>query len=127
MREFDLEKALAGHPVVTRSGMEVTGLHRFNDANTKMNVIGVSLGVLYQWNEKGKLLSDGDSAYDLFMDVFKTKYIMFTATKRGVFDPYVSGLYVNNLGHIIAMEADMACMRKKGYDNFQTHEIEREE
>lgn len=123
MREFNLEKALAGHPVITRSGMDVTGLHRFDDALTNMNVIGVSLGVIHQWNEKGKLLSDRDSAFDLFMKVVKKPYTIITAKDRYHF------LSSKLFGEVDTYELLVVLKRWKdmGYTDIQVHVIEREE
>jgi len=41
MKEFDLEKALAGAKVVTRDGREVTQLHKFRLNNKKEVIVGV--------------------------------------------------------------------------------------
>ena len=67
MREFNLEQALAGHPVCTRDGREVTQLTQFNIASD-YSLAGVIEGYLYQWKPDGKYISSlGDNPRDLFM------------------------------------------------------------
>jgi len=69
MKPFNLEEALAGKPVVTRNGNQVTQLHKFDvldlDAQELYAVIDdrqiESFYLNGQWREKG------ESGYDLFM------------------------------------------------------------
>jgi hypothetical protein len=69
MKPFNLDLALAGEPVITRNGNEVTKLHKFDvidlDAQELYAVIDdrqiESFYLNGQWREKG------ESGYDLFM------------------------------------------------------------
>jgi hypothetical protein len=64
MREFNLEQALAGHPVCTRDGREVTQLVKF-DIND-FPLAGIVCGDFYRWKRSGKA-----GLYDLhYMDLF---------------------------------------------------------
>jgi hypothetical protein len=65
MIPFDLERALAGDKVLTRSGKPVTEITEFNLKGNAFNVYGVVKGELCCWGKQGSLCS-GDE-YDLFM------------------------------------------------------------
>jgi len=39
MKEFNLQAALAGEPVVTRDGRKITDLHYFKDVKTKFSLV----------------------------------------------------------------------------------------
>ena len=86
MKPFDLEKALAGAPVVTRIGEEVTQVVFFN-ASTTFPVRAVIDGTIYSYTTAGAYLSgaynqhvrtilSGGNDLDLFMaPVKKVAYI----------------------------------------------------
>ena len=78
MKPFDLEKALAGAPVVTRIGKEVTQVVFFN-ASTTFPVRAVIDGTIYSYTTAGALwarASSGGNDLDLFMaPVKKVAYI----------------------------------------------------
>ena len=63
MRPFNLEAALAGAPVVTRDGREVTQLVMF-DCHDNLPVAGVLDGIIHLWSIEGK---SGPYKFDLFM------------------------------------------------------------
>lgn len=64
---FDLEKALAGEPVVTRNGFEVTKLTTF-EISRGVILVGVMGGDVQTWTKNGKWLESGmTSDFDLFM------------------------------------------------------------
>lgn len=67
MKPFDLERALAGDPVVTRDGREVTQLTHFNVVDTTDPLVGVINGCLKSWKLKGTYFSEDGSPADLFM------------------------------------------------------------
>ena len=72
MREFNLEQALAGHPVCTRDGRPVTQLVKF-DVNEGYLLCGVIDGEFYRWGDDGTW---GMDALDLFMaPVKKTGWV----------------------------------------------------
>lgn len=72
MKPFDLKKALAGGPVITRGGRPVEQLTRFNITTTKMPLRGTVDGTLQAWRTDGRYTSsDDDSQYDLFMATMK--------------------------------------------------------
>lgn len=66
MKPFDLEKALAGDPVVTRDGREVTQIHLF-DTTAKHRLFGVLFGEVEAFSIDGRYWDNGDSEADLFM------------------------------------------------------------
>lgn len=74
MKPFDLEKALAGEPVVTRDGRKVQQFKHFHSLTDRANrteCIGAVLdGSVREWNLKGEYRSnylEDTSKYDLFM------------------------------------------------------------
>ena len=68
LKPFDLQKALAGDPVVTRDGRKVTEIIEFKTAcNTLQNTVAVIDGHFYSFYENGKCMSQWDSEFDLFM------------------------------------------------------------
>jgi len=68
MKPFDLEKALAGEPVVTRDGREVTQLHLF-DTPEKYKLYGVISGrYITCWDVDGNYTHGLEEAkHDLLM------------------------------------------------------------
>jgi hypothetical protein len=68
MKPFNLEKALAGEPVVTRIGEEVTQLHLFNASITDYPLVGVLKDQIIHWCKNGKAYTTGGNSHlDLFM------------------------------------------------------------
>lgn len=66
MIKFDLERALAGDKVVTRSGREVTQIHSFT-LGDKVAVCGVRGASVGTWNSLGEYHSGSTSDSDLLM------------------------------------------------------------
>jgi len=54
MKKFDLEKALAGEPVVTRDGLEVNELVYFKTTTEDQSIFGVVNGEVECWSDCGK-------------------------------------------------------------------------
>lgn len=72
MKPFNLEAALAGAPVCTRDGREVTQLHKFDGVT--YGLVGVIQGQLYTWSVDG--VADTGSCRDLCMaPVKKTGWV----------------------------------------------------
>lgn len=67
MKPFDLEKALAGEPVVTRQGQPVTQVCMFNNTRASCPVFGACNGLIRWWNTSGQVAYDEEHADDLFM------------------------------------------------------------
>lgn len=68
MKPFDLEKALAGEPVVTRNGARVTKICVFEDVKDSYPVITSINGRIRSFTSKGAYVNDDStSPYDLFM------------------------------------------------------------
>lgn len=68
LEKFDLERALAGEPVITRDSKEITQLILFKVKNTSYPLHGVLDNLLYKWTEDGKFFSGGENhEADLFM------------------------------------------------------------
>lgn len=66
MKPFNLEKALAGDPVVTRDGRKVTEIVHFKTLNNPQNIIAVLNGRLFPFYENGQYIAQ-DTEFDLFM------------------------------------------------------------
>lgn len=70
MIAFNLERALAGEPVITRDGHEVYELVKF-DSTHSYPIVGVIDGLLHRWTIDGKEFShhsgECESSLDLFM------------------------------------------------------------
>lgn len=74
-REFNLEQALAGHPVVTRDGRAVTQLVKF-DCYEERTLYGVVGGYIYKWLGDGRASNDDAGFMTLFMaPVKKTGWV----------------------------------------------------
>jgi hypothetical protein len=69
MEKFNLERALAGEPVITRNGREVTQLVYFHDVIHKDCVYGVIGNQIKNWCIDGKFFHDDPNEFkaDLFM------------------------------------------------------------
>ena len=69
MKEFNLEKALAGEPVITRNGELVTQITKFEDIINPYCLCGKVLGNIELFTIDGVFsLKFGESQFDLFMD-----------------------------------------------------------
>jgi hypothetical protein len=68
MKPFNLQEALAGKPVVDRTGDGVTDLHYFGSA-TGQKLYGVTDGGVESWTNNGRYFENSpvDSPFDLFM------------------------------------------------------------
>jgi hypothetical protein len=67
MEEFNLERALAGEPVCTRDGNEVTQLTYFEAPKDLFSVVGVLKNEVYCWQTNGRFLQTQEDAKDLFI------------------------------------------------------------
>jgi len=70
MKPFNLEEALAGKPVVTKSGIPVTQISEFKvDEDSFYSVAGVIYGALSLWDKSGKynITKDELHSFDLLM------------------------------------------------------------
>lgn len=117
MKPFNLERALAGDPVITRDGKKVVEVHRWKTLEDN----GFALIALFEGDRfptryylSGKNYRDINSNMDLFMAPRRTtKYILIT-----------DGTYVHDRlfqNRIEALRASVA------FDNSQIIEIEIEE
>jgi hypothetical protein len=99
MKPFNLEKALAGSPVVTRNGLEVTELKLFKDSITRTPLVGCVLGYLHQYTIDGVYSLDGsENPLDLFMVPVKKKFYV-TLYKWGISGTmFHSGVIAGNAG-----------------------------
>jgi hypothetical protein len=68
MEQFNLERALAGEPVITRDGHEVYELVKF-DRVKSYPIAGIIDGLLHRWTIDGKEFghNSDESSLDLFM------------------------------------------------------------
>lgn len=67
MKPFNLERALAGDPVVTRDGEPVTQLTQFIGLDSEEALFGVQDKKVRRWFLDGKYIADDYSRLDLFM------------------------------------------------------------
>ena len=69
LKPFNLEKALAGDPVVTRDGQQVTEIIILNTLNSNQNVFAVIDRKFYQFTKNGRYsrYENMDYCLDLFM------------------------------------------------------------
>ena len=69
MKPFNLERALAGDKVVTRSGKEINQLHQFNVEKSQFSVFAVVCGRTECFTESRRFFGEHseDSEFDLFM------------------------------------------------------------
>lgn len=64
MKNFNIEKALAGHPVVTRDGRKAEDFKKFKGLN---NVYAVLEGQIFSWSVDGLYFNRSHPELDLFM------------------------------------------------------------
>lgn len=67
MKEFNLDRALAGEPVVTRNGKCVSEIHHFLTATPEHQVAAIIEGDLFSFHCSGRFLSSEADEMDLFM------------------------------------------------------------
>ena len=67
MKPFDLQKALAGEPVVTRDGRKVQRVAHLPEIKYPWSVVAVIEGEMYTYNETGRCYADTIASADLFM------------------------------------------------------------
>jgi len=70
MKKFNLERALAGEPVVTRTGKKVTELHLFKNEDLIQPLYGIIEGDedVLNWTTYGIYNPTKESSWDLFME-----------------------------------------------------------
>ena len=73
MRPFDLQKAIEGHPLVTRDGRHVQEFHYFEKVNEGYPIVIVISGKKICINEKGKAINGLESQDDIFLAPTKIK------------------------------------------------------
>jgi hypothetical protein len=68
MKEFNLEKALAGEPVITKTGKKVAQITKFDNVTiTPYSICGVVEGSLENWSKEGKYHHSTESQLDIYM------------------------------------------------------------
>ena len=92
MKPFDLEKALAGEPVVTGAGEPVTDLHYFSTAVSKYKVYATVEGRVHSYTETGSYNPDIalGCSYDLFMAAKKRVWLVNIYKDRSCSSVYES-------------------------------------
>lgn len=96
MKEFNLERALAGDPVITRGERGATQIHKFDVGidgidTSKYCVVAVVNGKLLTFNSSGGYYDDGQQDdNDLFMGTVK---------KTGWINIYNNGMWNSNKIH----------------------------
>lgn len=67
MKEFNLARALAGDPVITRDGKRVSELFHTKTLKDRLSVLAIIDGELVHYSKEGKYFVNNDSINDLFM------------------------------------------------------------
>lgn len=93
MKPFNLKKALAGAPVVTRDGREVTQLVHFIDApHSTYTIHGVVSNTIEEWTDEGVFCTyDDDCELDLFMASKKVWVNLYAGPSPSDMDSEVYG------------------------------------
>lgn len=70
MKKFNLKEALAGKPVITRDGDEVTNIVKFDVSDSPYSVAGLHNGNIRTWTDEGifNIYQNTLHDMDLFMD-----------------------------------------------------------
>jgi hypothetical protein len=86
---FDLAKACAGHPLVTRDGRKVTEFHRFETLN-KDKCVAVIDGKAFMFADRGRWDQFDDCGYDLFIAPTEvTMWVnVYLKNSHNDFEPY---------------------------------------
>jgi len=110
MKPFDLERALAGDPVVTRGGKEVQQIVHLHACNRVFNVFAVVNGETYTFNIEGKY-----SAGHVFKSIcpLGSDMDLFMAPKKRTV--WVN-LYPKGGGTFYYYNDEQAADRMAGYD-----------
>jgi len=117
MKPFNLEKALAGEPVVTRDGRPVKIAGYNEQARNDYSVLGWVNGLVFVWHRNGKragCLHESDN--DLFMAPTECKEYILLYTWNGVnkCSRYDNRQEPARYGDIL---------KNEGYTNISIHEI----
>jgi hypothetical protein len=93
MKEFNLESALAGKPVVTRNGKKVTELYLFKSAKLIQPLYGIIEGDedVLAWTTNGIYHPTKETGFDLFM-VEQKKSVWVNVYKGDFSDEFVLGM-----------------------------------
>jgi len=85
MKPFNLEKALAGEPVITRYGRPVKIAGYNEDASCGESVLGWLEGSSFSWARDGQYILQDCESFDLFMAPTERKewVILWTNTHGG--------------------------------------------
>ncbi len=97
MKPFNLERAIAGDPLVTRDGREVKEFHYFSHASATLEPVrAVVGGSVYGYEPDGSYLSKGHvHCHDLFMasksrtfyvNIYEERLASYKGNKSGAFD-----------------------------------------
>jgi uncharacterized protein YjhX (UPF0386 family) len=111
LKSFDLEKALAGDPVITRDGRSVSEIAIFNSLNDKQNVFATIDGEFYRFTKNGKYSIYENVEYCL--DLFMAPKIVKTSGWLNVYPNNKVGYYIHKTKIIADCNAEenrVACV-----------------
>lgn len=112
MKEFNLDRALAGEPVVTRNGKCVSEIHHFLTATPEHQVAAIIEGDLFSFHCSGRFLSSEADEMDLFMGpVKKQEWYNVYSHVNSITMPY-------SLGSGAYPSEDAAKQAAEGADNY---------
>ena len=94
MKPFELEKALKGNKLITKNGLEAKITFHDKESESLLVVISEEDGLEAVWyDEFGKMQTDRDEDYDLFMNVEKQKVYIAIGKKLKLFAEVEEGCY----------------------------------
>ena len=111
MKPFDIERALAGEPVVTRDGQQGGEIYYFKTSEDALKLFVVINGTIKSYNEKGQWVAHhyGEHDFDLFMAPVK---------KSGFINIYPANSQKHHAG-----TSNVYLTKKEADDNGEVHRI----
>lgn len=110
MKPFNLERALAGDPVITRDEKKVSEIHYFSTARGSAPLIAIIEGVYFWFSEEGKYWESGSlSTHDLFMAPKTKTYwyaVYWSNPPKADRFPSITGLFVDKYNLISVVSED---------------------
>jgi len=117
MKEFNLDRALAGDPVITRMGIAVSQFVLFNLTKSSFPLHGVFEDGVNCWTIHGRYGIDGDHDFDLFMAPVK---------KQEWINIYNHGFGNYQTGACVYTSQELAIRSKDLYNNYVTSVLVKE-
>jgi hypothetical protein len=111
MKPFNLDLAIAGEPIVTRTGIKVTECYLFKTIDGPFKFLGIIEGDHHVFDKNGKYLVKQESEYDLFMETPERWVNVYWLKYHGITGTSLTDIYPSEKS---AQEA------VTDFDNYQT-------